>query len=313
MVFIVLDFFLTIHQTLSQLANQCVMCGLCIPHCPTYQVFQTESESPRGRISLFKALAEQKLDITPGMFESLDHCLTCRACERMCPSRVDYSTISRLGRELMASKGAFAKQSLKQKVSEKLLLSQSLHPIMKLTSKAMAPIQQLLPNDMGNLTKKVASEASLASFKSFYPVEDSIGQVILFKGCSGELFDQAALSDSIRLLNACGYNVVIPDKSSCCGAIKLRQGDAQGQKTLEHETTQSLEPWLSDSQAIVVLNNSCTGQLQEYSKFSTDEDNSQKTVSKKTMDIISFLFEAFKTDKVFFRFLILNISSYYLT
>ena len=286
------------------------MCGLCIPHCPTYQLFQTESESPRGRIALFKALAQQQLEMSDALFQSLDHCLICRACEKMCPSQVDYSTISRLGRELMHKESRGNRKALTQKVAEKVLATPSLHPFVKMTSKAIAPVQKLMPNrnkssSIGHLIQAMAPQsASRRKQDNLYPAPEAQGQVILFAGCSGELFEQETLADCILLLNTCGYDVVIPDKSSCCGAIKLRDGDTEGLLTQAQQTIENLEALLSDSQAVVVLNNSCSGQLQEYSRLKAANTDTNlpgaRQLADKTRDIMPFLLQALKEREVDF-------------
>ena len=62
----------------------CVKCGLCLPHCPTYQKTQDENESPRGRLSLIQGWARDELQATPKLNAHIDNCLLCRSCESVC-------------------------------------------------------------------------------------------------------------------------------------------------------------------------------------------------------------------------------------
>lgn len=300
---------MTIQQTISQLANQCVLCGLCIPHCPTYKLFRTEHESPRGRISLLKALAEQQIEADEAVLTSLDHCLGCRACEKMCPSQVDYASISNLGRAFIASQYTHPQRSLKQKITEKILLTPALHPLLKLSAKAVTPFNSLL-------NKGMATQSSLATMASFsqgikdsssqnYPLQEyypasgeSNPQVILFKGCGGELFEQQTLVDAIKLLNACQFDVLIPAEQQCCGAISTRQGDSENINALAKQNIEQFGPLLEKSQAIISVTNSCSGHLKDYHQFT--QFSGANAFSHKVIDIISFLANVIKLKQITF-------------
>jgi glycolate oxidase iron-sulfur subunit len=86
-------------------ADRCVMCGLCLPHCPTYQLHHSEAESPRGRIALMQALANGRLEMSEALTRHLDSCLVCRACEKMCPSKVEYGELIDTTRGLLHTQG----------------------------------------------------------------------------------------------------------------------------------------------------------------------------------------------------------------
>ncbi|HEV8573703.1 MAG TPA: 4Fe-4S dicluster domain-containing protein, partial [Dehalococcoidia bacterium] len=72
---------------------QCVRCGLCLQHCPTFVATGLETESPRGRLYLIKAMAEGLIEPTVNVTAHIDMCLQCRNCEAVCPSGVRYGRI----------------------------------------------------------------------------------------------------------------------------------------------------------------------------------------------------------------------------
>ncbi len=73
--------------------QQCMHCGLCLPTCPTYDDTRLERHSPRGRISLMRAIADDRLDVTRVFGEEMYFCLGCLACMSACPAGVNYAEL----------------------------------------------------------------------------------------------------------------------------------------------------------------------------------------------------------------------------
>jgi len=76
------------------LLDRCISCGFCLPVCPTYKLTGQETSSPRGRITLMRALEAGRLaDGDPTLAEEASFCLGCRACETVCPAGVRYGEL----------------------------------------------------------------------------------------------------------------------------------------------------------------------------------------------------------------------------
>ena len=69
--------------------QQCMHCGMCLPACPTYVATNKERHSPRGRISLMRAVADGELKLSPAFADEMSYCLGCLACQTACPAGVD--------------------------------------------------------------------------------------------------------------------------------------------------------------------------------------------------------------------------------
>ena len=68
-------------------------CGMCLPTCPTYVETKEERNSPRGRIALMRAIADEELEVTKAFGEEMYYCLGCLACTSACPAGVNYAEL----------------------------------------------------------------------------------------------------------------------------------------------------------------------------------------------------------------------------
>ena len=77
----------------------CIHCGLCLSSCPTYRLTGVEGSSPRGRVFLMRAVAEDRLPADEAYAEELDFCLVCRSCESACPAGVRFGEMMEHARD----------------------------------------------------------------------------------------------------------------------------------------------------------------------------------------------------------------------
>jgi glycolate oxidase iron-sulfur subunit len=248
---------------LVRLADQCVKCGLCLPHCPTYRVGRIEAEGPRGRIALARALATGELAPTPSARGHLDQCLACLSCEVVCPSQVRYGALIDRVRAGLAQADARAGRrpdALARLLHAPLRLARLARVASFLrTGRWLPRIAGLLPP--GRLRRLAAVQAVVPARVPLPPrrARASAGRVALFRGCVADVQDRDTLAAARRLLEACGYEVA-ETPAACCGALQRHAGDAAGAAAQGDRTRALLQA--TGAGTVLCCASGCFGDLQ---------------------------------------------------
>ncbi len=263
----------------------CIRCGRCLPACPTYQQTTLETQSPRGRLSLMRAVEDGKLDLDdPGVGEHLYHCLDCRACNTVCPVSIPIGELIVQGRAAVEAKHRrpwiirFVLQHMLtspariQKLTWPLRLGQQLK-LDKLAAMLLGwigPLKDLfqmapqLPrplwNDL-NLARGLASADDLPA----QPSQGSSPQfrVGYFLGCVMNVAFADASRATVKLLNEFNCEVVTPKDQMCCGAPQDDQGLKDVARRMAKRNIKAFEK-LGELDAIVADCAACSGFLKEY-------------------------------------------------
>lgn len=267
-------------------ADRCVLCGMCLPHCPTYGLSHNEAESPRGRISLMLAVARGQLEADTGLRGHLERCLGCRACEAMCPSLVPYGRLLRNTREHLYRQEHSRLADTLATPARRKLLGGALHlfqasGLQRLTQK----LHLLGDSAAGRLLQGLPEHGSGPSLPEFTPPQGrQRGQVALFTGCTGDLLQRRLLHDARRLLSALGYAVHIPAQQGCCGALHIQQGDGDSARRLAR---QNLAAFPAEAEAIISVASGCGALLHEYDDLLENEQAAD--FARRVIDINAFI------------------------
>jgi glycolate dehydrogenase iron-sulfur subunit len=279
--------------------SQCVRCGLCLQHCPTYVETGLETESPRGRLYLMRALAEDKIDVTPNVVEHLDLCLQCRNCEAVCPSGVPYGRImehTRAGvlhapeRPLTWRIRALSLREIVAKPTRLRALSEVARATETLGLRSLAERLPLV-GDRATLAPRFSGKPFLRS-GDLSTTPTATRRVALLTGCIMPLAFGRVHRATVRVLARNGCSVVAPPAQVCCGALHAHNGDLPTARALARR---NVDAFLAAGVDAVVVNSAgCGAAMKEYGDLLRDDpEYAEKAARMATMtrDISQFLVE----------------------
>ena len=285
---------------------KCVHCGFCLQACPTYVETGLETESPRGRIALMKAVNEERIGITPTVFRHWDLCIQCRACEVACPSGVPY------GRLIEATKAQverYRRPRLLPRLAASVLLKRVLPSQRSLTAliaglrlyqrsglRRLVRWSRVLRLVSARLASLEASapEVPRSRFKAAGQVVSAAGErrarVALLSGCVMPLIHGPEMHAVTRVLARNGCEVVVPKAQVCCGAINSHSGDLDTARELARR---NVDVFLqAGADAVVVASAGCGIRMKEYGELLEDDPEyagKAERLSTQVKDIHEFL------------------------
>ena len=262
-------------------------CGLCLPTCPTYDVTKLERNSPRGRIALMRAIADDRLDVTKAFGEEMYFCLGCLACQTACPAGVNYAELFEHARAEIEEQKVLAnpRRNLIRGFTVSWLFMDLRR--LELAGKALRLYQQLglqtllrrsgvlklLPKRLQELEAMTPTVCNKFSVELIEPVTPAVSakqyRVAMLTGCAQDLTFSDVNRDTVEVLAQNGCEVVTPPEQSCCGSLHAHNGEWTLAQQLARRNIEQFPPEQFD--AIITNAGGCGSHLKHYAKLLADD------------------------------------------
>jgi glycolate oxidase iron-sulfur subunit len=266
--------------------NACVACGLCLPHCPTYRLTGEESASPRGRIAAMRAVGEGRAEVDDTFASFMDLCLSCRACEDVCPSHVPFGRMMEGARAQIEPLRSRRARLLRWLGFDVVLP----HRWLVAAAASLAPMARpMLPRRVRLLVPpRPARSRPLPRVTE--PTDDTParGTVALLSGCVQDRWYRRVNAATIRVLARNGWRVLVPPRQNCCGALPAHYGHLGTARTLAATNLRAFAGL--DVQAIVVNAAGCGAHMKEYGDLLAGDARAVETAAR-VRDLMEFLAE----------------------
>lgn len=267
--------------------QQCMHCGLCLPVCPTYDATHVERHSPRGRISLLRAVADGRLELTETVAREMYFCLGCFACMTACPAGVNYAEMFEAARAEAELSGKL--ENPLRRLVRSLVIRWLFMDLRRLKALGWglrvyqvsgvqrlvraSGVLRLLPRRWQELEAMTPPMPSRWSAQLIPPVLPARGRrrhrVALLAGCAQDLIFSEVNRDTAEVLAANGCEVITPPRQHCCGSLHAHNGELALARELARRQLAQFPP--EEYDAIISNAGGCGSHLRHYSRLLGDE------------------------------------------
>lgn len=235
--------------------------------CPSFQATRDEAHSTRGRANALRA-AMMGLLGPEGMtsrevYEVLDLCLACKACQSECPSAVDMASLkSEFLYQYQQAHGVPLRSRIFGNVAQLNRLGQ---PVAGLANAMLAGPGKWAMTALGVHPQRSLPRFAAEPFSRWYRQHDgkadgsgsTRGPVVFFHDTFTEHNHPAAGQAAIRVLEAAGYEVILAEKHECCGRPAVSKGLLDEARRMAANNVALLAPYAREGIPIVGVEPSC--------------------------------------------------------
>jgi FAD/FMN-containing dehydrogenase/Fe-S oxidoreductase len=283
-------------------ANRCVGTGKCRKHdsgtmCPSYMATREEKHSTRGRARLlFEMLEGDPLEDgwrDENVKDALDLCLSCKGCRGECPVNVDMATYKAeflshyyQGRRRPVAAYAFGLMYWWARIAAHLPRTANFFtqtPVLRSIAKAlvtMAPARRI---------PAFAHQTFRAWFEKREVRNAGKPQVMLWPDTWNNNFHPTTAQAAVEVLEAAGFQVVIPRLSLCCGRPLYDYGMLTLARKMLVRVLDALRGEIRAGICVVGLEPSCVSVFRDELKNMLPGDDDAKRLSEQTFLLGEFL------------------------
>jgi len=220
--------------------EQCNGCGGCLKltpsMCPTFMATGQEIMSTRGRANVIRAVLElrgmegRNPLLSTELDEALSNCLSCKACAVECPSNVDLTLLkAELQHARIRSRGLKLRERVISSVDTVGRLGCKLPRLANLFLES-----SLMRQTIGRLfdvtTRRPFLQFAIERFDRWFAKRPPFraayrGRVMLWDDTFVRYHEPHVGQAAIKVLEAAGFEVVLPVGRKCCGRPAFSQGN----------------------------------------------------------------------------------------
>lgn len=231
---------------------------------------------------------EGQLELGEAFVTHIDRCLDCRACETACPSGVEYGKLVEAVRAQIEQQydRPWASRLARSFVYRQLLpyprriaAAARIFSIYQRSGLAALARSTGILNLLGlqereRLMPKIDSKFFFSELGQTFPAKGTRrARVALFAGCIAQVAFSELNRATIRVLQANGCEVVVPESQVCCGALPAHAGVRDVARKLARMNLQAFPA--GDFDAVITNAAGCGSTLKEYAHLldSADTDH----------------------------------------